>query len=71
MTCAHERVEHGMPVKRAARLFGVHRPTLRDQVAEYVKHGTNPGPAPYLTNGEEQLFSRRSKSWIWKIKGRN
>ena len=41
-----------MPMKHAARLFGVHRSTLRDPFAESVKHGTNPGPVPYLTNAE-------------------
>ena len=27
---------------------------LRDRVAGNVKHGTNPGPTPYLTKGEER-----------------
>ena len=53
MVAALEEVERGMPVKRAARLFGVPRSTLRDRVAGNVKHGTNPGPKPYLTNTEE------------------
>ena len=50
MVSAMDEVERGMPVKRAARLFGVPRSTLRDRVA---KHGTNAGPVPYLTNAEE------------------
>lgn len=37
----------------AARLFGVPRSTLRDRVTGNVKHGTKPGPAPYLTKSEE------------------
>ena len=53
MVSAMEEAERGMPVKRAARLFGVPRSTLRDRVAGNVKHGTNPGPVPYLTNAEE------------------
>ena len=53
MTDALEEVERGMPVKRAARLFGVPRSTLRDRVAGNVKHGTNPGPTLYLTKCEE------------------
>ena len=65
-----------MPVKCAARLFGVPRSTLRDRAAGNVKRGTNPGPIPYLTNAEEQnwpwqLFSWRSKSWVWKVEGRD
>ena len=47
MVFAMEEIEHGMPVKCAARLFGVPRSTLRDRVAGNVKHGTNPGPVPY------------------------
>ena len=54
MTGALEEVECGMPVKRTARLFGVPRSTLRDRVAGNVKHGTNPGPTPYLTKGEKR-----------------
>jgi hypothetical protein len=44
-----------MPVKRAARIFGVPRSTLRDRAAGNVKHGitSDPGPRPYLTNTEE------------------
>ena len=53
MVSAMEEAERGMPVKRAARMFGVPRSTLRDRVAENVKHCTNPGPVPYLTNAEE------------------
>ena len=53
MVSAMEEAERGMPVKRAARLFGVPRSTLRDRVAGNVQHGTNPRPVPYLTNAEE------------------
>ena len=38
MVSAMEEAERGMPVKRAARLFGVPRSTLRDRVAGNVKH---------------------------------
>ena len=50
---ALEEVERGMPVKCAARLFGIPRSTLRDRVSGNVKHHTKPGPTPYLTETEE------------------
>ena len=81
MVSAMDEVERGMPVKRAARLFGVPRSTLRDRVAGNVKHGTNPGPVPYLTNAEEAELAgflvdvakagygklRRDIKWIAKM----
>ena len=35
MICA---IKYGIPVKRAVKLFGVSRSTLRDQVTGNVKH---------------------------------
>ena len=37
----------------AAAQFGVPPSTLRDCLSGRVVHGSNPGPAPYLTNSEE------------------
>ena len=65
MVSAMEEAERGMPVKHAARLFGVPKSTLRDRVAGNVKHGTNPGPVPYLTNAEEAELAG-----FWKIEER-
>ena len=52
MVNALEEVERGMPVKHAAKLFGVPRSTLRDRVAGNVKHGTKLGPvaSPFLND---------------------
>ena len=43
MIAALEEVERRITVKCTARLFGVPRSTLRDQVTGIVKHGTNSG----------------------------
>ena len=44
---------HGLSGNRAADLHGVPRSTLKDRLSGRVKHGTNPGPKPYLTVEEE------------------
>ena len=53
MVSALEAVKDGKPVKRAATVYGMPHSTLRDQVSGNVKHGTKPGPSPYLSNAEE------------------
>lgn len=40
-------------MNRAAIVFEVPRTTLKDRLSGRVKHGTNPGPIPYLTREEE------------------
>jgi len=43
-----------MGANRAVRMY-----TLEDRLSGRVKHGTNPGPFPYLTSNEEaDLLSR-------------
>ncbi len=42
-----------MGVNAAAAHFGVPPTTLRNRLSGRVVHGTNPGPAPYLTKSEE------------------
>ena len=57
MIAAVQEVENGMSTLAAARKHGVPRSTLHDRVTGRVKHGVNPGPAPYLSaNEEKQLF---------------
>ena len=54
MTNAMEAVRSGeLRVNRAAAVFEVPCSTLKDRLSGRVKHGTNPGPAPYLTREEE------------------
>ncbi len=38
----------------AARTFGIPKTTLKDRISGKVKHGTKPGPVPYLTEAEEK-----------------
>ena len=42
-----------MGANRAARTYSVPASTLKDRLSGRVKHGTNPGPAPYLTSDKE------------------
>lgn len=42
-----------MGANRAARTYSVPASTLKDGLSGQVKHGTNPGPIPYLTSDEE------------------
>ena len=37
-----------MGANMASRTFGVPPPTLKDRISGRVKHGTKPGPIPYL-----------------------
>ena len=54
MRQAIEAVRSGeMGANRAARAFDVPASTLKDRVSGRVKHGTNPGPVPYLSSDEE------------------
>ena len=54
MLKAIEAVRSGaMGANRAARTYSVPASTLKDGLSGQVKHGTNPGPIPYLTSDEE------------------
>ena len=54
MLQAIEAVRSGMMgTNQAARAHGVPPTTLKDRLAGRVKHGTRPGPPPYLTAEEE------------------
>lgn len=44
-------------INRIAYMYGVPRSTLKDRVTGRVKHGTNPGPSPYLNKEEEQKLA--------------
>ena len=57
MLAALTSVRDGTPVLTAATLHGVPRSTLHDRVTGKVKHGTNPGPKPYLNKTEETELS--------------
>ena len=55
MIKAMEAVTSGkMGANKAARTFNVPTSTLKDRIYGRVKHGTNPGPVPYLTAEEER-----------------
>ena len=53
MIAALEAVKNGTPVLRAALMYKIPRQTLYDRVSGRVKHGTLPGPKPYLSKREE------------------
>ena len=55
MIRAMEAVKSGvMGTNQAAREFDVPATTLKDRLPGRVKHGSKPGPAPYLTEEEER-----------------
>ena len=54
MRAAVKAVEEGDSVSEAARAHGVPKTTLYDRTSGRVAHGSNPGPRPYLSPGEEK-----------------
>ena len=38
-------------------LYGVPKSTLHDRISGRVRHGTKPGPSPYLDHTEEQKLA--------------
>jgi len=55
MLLAMNAVRDGiMSANMAARNYEVPPSTLKDRILGRVKHGTKPGPIPYLTVGEEK-----------------
>ena len=57
MEAALKAVADGQGINRAAGDHGVPRTTLKDRVSGKVKHGTKPGPKPYLSTNEESELS--------------
>ena len=58
MLKAMQAVEsEGLAVRVAAEMYGVPKSTLYDRVRGKVKHGTKPGPVPYLSIEEEIVFA--------------
>ena len=57
MLAALESVKAGLSANRSAELHGVPPSILKDGLNGRVKHGTKPGPAPYLTSKEEAELS--------------
>lgn len=56
MEAAMKAVQDGSSgVNRAAVDYGVPCTTLSDRLSGRVKHNTNPGPTPYLSQDEEEL----------------
>ena len=52
---AMKAVHNGkMPINHAALEHGVPPTTLKDRLSGRVKHGTKPGPRPYLSPEEEE-----------------
>ena len=54
MLSAIEAVRKGMAANKAAMLHGIPRSTLKDRLSGRVRHGTKPGPHPYLQPSEEK-----------------
>ncbi len=52
--------EGTMGSNAAARTFGIPKTTLKDRISGKVKHGTKPGPVPYLTEAEEKELLTQS-----------
>ena len=44
----------GLSGNKAAAIYGVPPSMLQDRLSGQVKHGTKPGPVPYLTSEEEK-----------------
>ena len=58
MVGALKEVKRGKySINRVAYMYGVPRSTLKDRVTGKVKHGTNPGPRPYLNKEEEKKLA--------------
>ena len=55
MTAALNEFKKGIyPINKIAVLYGVPKSTLHDRISGRVRHGTKPGPSPYLDHTEEQ-----------------
>ena len=54
MSGAIEAVKKGSSVNKASITYGVPQQTLHDRISGRVKHGSNPGPRPYLSKTEEK-----------------
>ena len=55
MTAALNKLKKGIyPINKIAVLYDVPKSTLHDRVSGRVRHGTKPGPSPYLDHTEEQ-----------------
>ena len=70
-----EAVKSGkVGTNRAAREFDVPATTLKDRLSGRVKHGSKPGPAPYLTKEEErelaEFFYSSGSTWVRESKAR-
>ena len=57
MIAVLEAVKQGTPVLRAALMYEISKQTLYDRVNGRVKHGTLPGPKPYLSKREESKLA--------------
>ena len=58
MLAAIEAVKDGtMSINKSALLHGVPPTTLKDLLSGRVKHGTKPGPRPYLNDDEERALA--------------
>ena len=44
----------GMPIRKAATLYGVPKSTVSDRITGHVLHGTKSGPVKYLSEQEEK-----------------
>ena len=58
MVATMEAVKDGtISINKLALLHGVPPTTLKDCLSGRVKHGTKPGPRPYLNNQEESALA--------------
>ena len=58
MLAAMEAVkDRTMSINKSALLHGVPPTTLKDRLSGRVKHGTKPGPRPYLNDCEERALA--------------
>ena len=44
-------------------MYNVPPTTLKDRISGQVKHGSRPGPPPYLTPAEENEFAEFLVQW--------
>ena len=61
-------------IKLASITYGVPQQTLYDRISGRVKHGSNPGPRPYLSKTEEKdladFLSETAKAGYGKVENR-
>lgn len=62
----NDDVRAGLSIRKAAKNWGIKRPTLQDRVSGQVEIGRRRGPPPILTKQEESQFA----DWLIELANR-